>query len=234
MDIKSYFKELSFVEKTHTYTVGKDKLKSVSGLLYYFQEQVDFDSIAGFIAKRDGKTKNQVLREWEKKKNDACELGTETHLFAELEHREPMNNKERAAQLFLDNLKLSKYEVVEKELQMYHKEKLFAGTADIIVRNKETGKYLVLDFKTNKDLFKRYKSKCLINEFNYKPDTPFSKYELQLSFYQILLEQIEGIEVEDRIIIWLKDDGSFVTYYGTDHTIELKEWLTKQTNFTIC
>ena len=42
------------------------------------------------------------------------------------------------------------------ELQMYHLKKMYAGTADIILFNTKTEKYIIADYKTTKDLFKKF------------------------------------------------------------------------------
>ena len=96
-----------------------------------------------------------------------------------------------------------------------------AGTADIILYNTKTNKFIIADYKTNIDLFKNYKGKKMLIPFQDKLDMPFSKYELQLSFYQNLFEQC-GYEVEDRKIIWLREDGTFEVYKTEDLTEKLK------------
>ena len=90
-----------------------------------------------------------------------------------------------------------------------------AGTADIILYNKQTNKFIIADYKTNKDLFKNFKGKKLKAPFNNLLDSPFDKYNIQLSMYQILFE-LTGYEVENRFIIWLKPDAEYEIYYTQD------------------
>ena len=51
------------------------------------------------------------------------------------------------------------------EAKMYHKEQLYAGTADGILYNTLTGKYIIIDYKTNIDLFKNYKGQKDVRTF---------------------------------------------------------------------
>lgn len=88
-----------------------------------------------------------------------------------------------------------------------------AGTFDIALAMRTKGKIGVCihDFKTNKDLyndFSRTKGKMLLPPFDDFFEEPFSLYTLQLSMYQLMLERL-GIEVIDRRLIWLKDDGTY-------------------------
>ena len=107
---------------------------------------------------------------------------------------------------------------------MYHKELMYAGTLDILCYNKNTGEYIILDYKTNKDLFKNFKEKKLLKPFDNLLDNPFNKYQLQLSFYQILIEQIDFIKISSRKIIWIKPNGNYQLYDTEDYTEQLKQY----------
>ena len=95
---------------------------------------------------------------------------------------------------------------------MYHKEELYAGTADGTLYNTITGKYILIDYKTNIDIFKNYKGQTMLAPFEHLLDSPFNKYQIQLSYYQILLEQISGIEVSSRKLVWLRPTGEYELY----------------------
>jgi hypothetical protein len=53
------------------------------------------------------------------------------------------------------------------------------------------------------------------------PDEPLSHYTLQLSCYQMGIQQL-GLPVSHRIIIWLKDDGTYELINVPDVTDRLK------------
>ncbi len=93
-----------------------------------------------------------------------------------------------------------------------------SGRSDVHGHNTLNNTLILGDFKTNEDLFKNFKGQRLLKPFNFLLDTPFSKYNLQLSYYQILLEQIPDIKVEKRKIIWLKPSGQYFTYDTEDYT----------------
>jgi hypothetical protein len=70
----------------------------------------------------------------------------------------------------------------------------------------------------------------MLNPFELLLDNPFNKYQLQLSFYQILLEQIECIKVSNRKIVWLVGDGEYRLYDVQDYTPILLEILENKNN----
>lgn len=86
---------------------------------------------------------------------------------------------------------------------------------------------LTVTHNTNKDLFKNYNEQKLHAPFDRYLDNGLNGYKLQLSMYQILLEQT-GYEVENRVIIWIKPDGSYSCYRVENLTKELLEELSKR------
>ncbi len=226
--IKGFFKALTFNEDAHQYFVNGEKIRSsVSKVIKNFVVPFDSENVSYAIAKKRGVSKKEVLAEWKAISDEACERGTRVHLFGEEypfnKNLKPSCKQEEAIVKFWEDVPDHIVPAV-MELKMYHKKFLFAGTGDILLYNKKTGKYIIGDYKTNKDLFKNYKGKKLTGIFNFLLDMPLNKYQLQLSFYQILFEQV-GFEVEGRKIIWLLKDGTYKMYDTVDYTKELSQYL---------
>ena len=89
------------------------------------------------------------------------------------------------------------------------------------------GYNMLVTHNTNKELQKEYSR---INNRTLKPpfvdlyDEPLSLYTLQLSAYQLPLEDI-GLKVIARRVIWLKDDGTYDIFRLRDVTKVLRETL---------
>ena len=108
----------------------------------------------------------------------------------------------------------------------------YAGTFDILFYYKDTkddskSGLVIMDFKTNKELYKEFNRSNGI--MMYAPFTdmysePFGAYVLQLSAYQLPLEDI-GLKVIARRIIHLKDDGTYELIPVKDVTKQLREVL---------
>lgn len=207
--IVDFFSDLKFNEEKHEYKVKNKKFTSVSNVKSRFQEAVDFDKIAEFIAKRDNCSKEEILNSWEEHKNKACELGTKVHNFAEFYRMGdiPELPQEKSFVKFFNSIP-PYLRIAFKELQMYCPELGIAGTADLILYNEKTGYYKILDYKTNADLYKNYRGKKLLKPFEFLLDNPLSLYFLQLSLYKYLFQR-SGQKVESMHIIWLKEDENF-------------------------
>lgn len=219
-NIQNHFKALQFNEEFHQYNVDDVSFTSVSKKIEKYVDKVDFDKIAGRIATIRGISKQNVLDEWEEIKEEACTRGTRVHLFGERyvwdRNEKPSCKQEEAIVKFWNDLPPHIVPALI-ELRMYHPALTFAGTSDILLFNQKTGKFIIADYKTNKDLFKNFKEKKLLYPFHNLLDCPLNKYQIQLSFYQILFE-LTGYKVESRKVIWLLKDGTYIMYDTEDFT----------------
>ena len=230
-DILERFKEVVFDEKTHTYKANNTKFKySVSQYIHKFSKPFDSETVASYVALKQGVSKQSVLNQWESVKDEACTLGTNTHLFGELypfdRSLKPKNKFEEAVVKFWEELPEFIIPCI-MELRLFCKSKLIAGTLDILLYNKKSNKFIIADYKTNKDLFKNYKCQKLLKPFNNLLDTPFNKYQLQLSLYKLVFENATGFEVERTRIVWLKPDGNYSLYDTENLTEELENTFKK-------
>jgi hypothetical protein len=231
LKITEPFIDLSFKEKEHKYFVKGEPIKtSVSGLISKFYEHFDAQAVAPFSAKKAGVTTEEILKQWADINQESRDRGHRVHNFGELyqfdRSLKPSCPQEKAIVAFWESVP-EHIIPVAAELRMYHFKYLFAGTADIILFNTKTQSYIIADYKTNKDLLKNYKGKTMLAPFENLLDCPLNHYVAQLSFYQILLEQI-GVKVSSRIIIWLGLDGKFSTIHTDDVTSILKLNLSTQ------
>lgn len=226
--ILSFFNKLEFDEGQHLYTVNGNKINSsVSKIIKNFVKPFDTEGISLGVAIKTGRKQEEIIAEWEAAGKEACDKGTRVHLFGELypfdRTLKPSDKFEEAIKKFWDDMPSHIVPVI-MELRMYHKQYLFAGTGDILLYNTLTGQYIIGDYKTNKDLFKNFKGQKMLSLFDDLLDMPLNHYQLQLSFYQILFEQI-GLKVESRKIIWVKPTGEYEMYDTTDYTEILKDYL---------
>ncbi|MBV1928914.1 MAG: PD-(D/E)XK nuclease family protein [Gammaproteobacteria bacterium] len=228
--IEAYFKKLEFNKEAHTYKVGEVAMSSVSKLIGSFHYPFERQKISSNTAFRRNVDQSVVLAEWDATRDEACARGHRVHDFGEAyvwdRSLKPSCPQEEAVVKFWAEMPDHIVPVI-MELKMYHKTFIYAGTADIILYNKKTNKYIIADYKTNKDLFKNFKNKKLKYPFAYLKDSPYNKYQLQLTFYQLLFEQT-GFQVEDRKLIWLLKDGNYNMYSTENFASELKYYLTNR------
>lgn len=232
-EISEFYSALSFNAERHEYTVGDTVIsQSVSQIIKDFVKPFERERISQMVAANRGVAQEVVLAEWDKKRDDACDKGNRVHDFGERymfdRSLKPSDGYEESVVKFWNDLP-GFIEPVSAELQMYHKEFMFAGTADILLYNTATKQYIIADYKTNEDIFKNYKKQKMLGLFNNLLDMPFSKYELQFSFYQILLEQT-GVKVNSRKLVWLREDGTYQLYDTENYTKLLLDYLKAKKN----
>lgn len=92
----------------------------------------------------------------------------------------------------------------------------YAGTFDLLCYYKHPtddtkSGLVILDYKTNNDIYKEFSrtnNKMMYYPFNDLYMEPLGGYSIQLSCYQLCLEDI-GLKVIGRRLIWLKPDGTY-------------------------
>jgi hypothetical protein len=119
-----------------------------------------------------------------------------------------------------------------KNKQLTNLKQDYAGTFDLLwyykhpTDDSKSG-LIILDYKTNGSLtndFSRSANRYFAEPFGDLYDEALSNYKLQLSAYQLPLEDI-GLKVIGRRIIWLKGDGNYEIVPIDDYTERLREIL---------
>ena len=251
--ITGCFKDLVFKEKTHQYFLHGKELKSVSKVVESFTPKFDAQAQAercylkyydDISSKYYGKTPNQILKEWEINNKIACDKGHEKHSYNEMLF-EYYTGKIDEIELpkeddymnwngirFWEDLPVS-YIPILSECRVYEENLKYSGTFDLLcawdrpnIPLKDS--IILLDFKTNRDLFKNFNDQKMLFPFDYLLDSPGDgHYPIQLSLYQIPLEKI-GCKVIDRVIIYLNESKDNYGKYKTEnYTNELKNALKK-------
>jgi hypothetical protein len=150
----------------------------------------------------------------------------------------PTRGKEEAVIKFFEELPDDLYFVMNetkvyanKNPEMLVKNQ-YSGTFDLLFYYKHPtddskSGLVIYDFKTNASLINEYSrlnNKMMKAPFTYMYDESLGVYTLQLSAYQIPLEDI-GLKVIARRIVWLKDDGTYEIRRVPDETVRLREVL---------
>lgn len=234
--INTVFSDLKFDSQRHLYFLDNINYPSVSSLVEKHSSKFDAEAILPYsVAKIEKETKevltvDELRAKWKKINEDACNLGTETHNFMEsfTGIETPTTPQQKAGVKFIYDYS-NEYEIVFRELRMFTRKYKYAGTEDLILEHKKTRHIIPADYKTNKDLFKVYKRMPLLAPFNFLEATAYNKIQLQLSYYQIMLEEEAKMKIEDRLLVYLGSDGNYKIYHTYDYTDMLKKYLTHKT-----
>ena len=236
------FGDIKFIEESHQYFIKDEEYTPVSNIIKEYEPEVDWDQKAADYARKWGKKKEDVQKEWKLNNLKSTISGTRTHEFGESytnllcghpeliceqnkpQYIEEYNTmvatypKEDAVKKFYDELEKNLHPVgAEFKLSSKFIENVrhICGTCDLLFYDSEKDGYVIGDWKTNKSLIKEYSR---VNDIRMTGlmskyiDEPLSHYTLQFNIYQRMLESI-GIKIIDRILIWLKDDGTYEKIY---------------------
>jgi hypothetical protein len=235
------FSDIKFFEKDHHYEInGVRAKKSVSQLIKKYEKPFEKEKIASHIARRDGKPVEVILDEWKYNGDYSCHKGSEFHLMVEnfYERRTIPIDKQAAVELInksggnnnLENyytemaLLIKNFRnfydwwkqdhiLLKSEFVIGDKEKKVCGTIDNLSFNKKTGKLVLFDYKTNKEIkTKGYKDEMLLKPFDHIPNCELSKYSIQLLLYKLIIERNSPFEVGECNIVWVagKEDYELI------------------------
>lgn len=201
-------------------------------------------------------TAKEIEEAWKKNSEQACAHGSERHEFGEscywymtgqwdkilpaFKDRltedggfEAIYPKEEATVKFWEDLPVSFVPIAVENIT-YNKTLNYSGTFDMLFyydaeidgKAPEKSGFVIFDYKTNKDLYKNFKEKKLLPPFEELLDAPYNLYKLQLSLYELNLEQLK-FNVIGRRLIWLKPNGEYDKIPLESYTRVLREELTK-------
>ena len=191
MDLSKYFTAVELEELTHIYKWNGVVKSSATSYLKQFSKEFDEKAMSNYVAVRDKITVESVLQEWNTDKFFGITKGNMVHFYSEEwalgKKLNPSNEWQAGIIQFWIDLP-SHYILVNAELKMYSHILDICGTCDVVLYNTKTSKYVLVDYKTNKDLWSSY---GLINIFPYEyVANNYYKYSLQLSIYEIMLNDI--------------------------------------------
>ena len=236
--INEKFGGIKFIEEGHQYFVDKTEYIPVSNIIKRYEPVVDWDQKAADYALKYGKKKEDVQKDWKLNNLKSTISGTRTHEFGEsytnllcghpeliCEQNKPQYIKEYNTMVSTypkEDAVIKFYSELEKNLhpvgaefklssQYLEGTEPICGTCDLLFYDSEKDGIVIGDWKTNKSLtkdFARVNGVMMTGLMSKFIDEPLSHYTLQFNIYQRLLESI-GLKILDRVLIWLKDDGTY-------------------------
>ena len=233
--------EITFNPADHTYWCDGIQLTSVTAKIKSITPPFDRDTIAARCARREGKTVDQILDEWEAKGALARDRGTLIHSYAEdvIDGRTDhvlaaMNDRlpefdafDRAWAAFRERLDAR---VVWKERIVGDPALGVAGRADILLSVQPRGAQRMLclcDWKSGEKFETSGKWANLLPPWSDVGDCELSKYSIQLSTYRLLLEREDpSLVFSDSYLVHLRGDGTFRIHRATDYRDRVLAWLT--------
>jgi ATP-dependent exoDNAse (exonuclease V) beta subunit len=175
------------------------------------------------------KTAEEIKKMWNDNANIQSSAGTKLHNNIEYYYNQiPVENDSIEYQFFLKFVKdFPNLEPYRSEWCIYDEELKLSGSIDMIFRDKETGEFLVYDWKRSKEIkFESYGKKTShVSCISHLPDCNFWHYSLQLNTYRYILEKNYGLKISGMFLVVFHPNNSLESY----DRIEVHD-LTKEIN----
>lgn len=205
------FNDIVFNPEPHTYHLNGEQFISATTFIHQFSS-FDSEKMAEHVAKKEGKTKEEILTKWKRTADYACKRGTRIHEYLEfLFGGKECETGTSAKDLYpiADKFKQDidgKINIVKQEFRLYDIAWRICGTVDAL--GEINGEYFIIDWKSNKKI--NYN-----NEFGSKLKAPFNSYDdceminysMQLSLYKLMIERNTNLKIKGLIIVHFSPEG---------------------------
>ena len=226
------FNDIEFDEGPHKYTFTKHPHKdptSVTTIIGRYKKSFDAEFFANRKADQLGVSKQEILDEWEMKRNYGADKGTLIHSYMEhimqdLPFKVPNKLDREDIVRALNNTKgiCDKFKTDSKDtLEHIAAEQIvgcpewnITGMIDEVTKNKINGKYYIIDWKTNKEI-KKSNPYPLLGTLSHLDSSELTVYSLQMGLYKRIIEKYTDIKIEACYICHLQVGASNYKMYKT-------------------
>lgn len=205
--------KIKFDCNTHIYTLNGQVFKSVTTIVEQCFQQFNADFWAKKKAPSLGMTPQAVKAMWERKGEEARNLGTQMHEKIERYYMGLPNQSDDTYALFCKFAQQFKLTPYRTEWAIFDEDSKVAGTLDFL--NYRDGVFTIYDWKrSNKVIVNGQPEKVspwgkrAFKPISHIPDTTFWHYALQVSIYRFILEKNYGITVSSSHLAVFHPDYS--------------------------
>lgn len=192
-------KHIVFDPVTHKYWYNYEtQFDGVTGWISKYKQPFNKDAIAFAVARRDGKRKEDVLAEWDEKRDTSAEYGNFAHNAIErwVKKQRRLRGQKEYVDLVIPELKKHELTPVDAEFVVYDEDIQRASPIDLLCTNKDN-QYVVVDIKTYEKgvEWSGYKDNMMLYPLHTIPDANFYHTSLQTSIYIKWLEEKYEVDV---------------------------------------
>jgi hypothetical protein len=227
--------DFKFDEPSHVYTYKGKVIYGVTSFLERFIKKFDSDYWSKKKADEEGIPQSEMLARWDAKRDRSCDLGHCVHDYIERFYEEnnseltedPEANERIAKFHLIYESRLKTLESVGSEIRVLSKKWGLAGTIDKLYLFENS--IIVGDWKTNAKIKtdKDFAFGKLLFPFEKYKENEINKYSLQISLYQLLLEEA-GIYSDYGFICHIPSEGEAKIYKLKDFRAELRTYMNHQ------
>lgn len=224
-------KYIQFDEGPHIYTVkGEQGYTSVTTWNHEHFSKFDSAKIIGNILRSSkmkdtkykyyGMTAQDIIKAWDENRDAAASAGTKTHYNIECFYNNiTVEDESIEFKYFKEFVRdYPHLEAYRTEWCVFYEEIKVSGSIDMVFRDKNTGEYLIYDWKRSKGIeYESYGGKNATTScISHIPDTNFWHYSLQLNVYRKILQEKYDMKIVGLALVVLHPDNHNKTYQVID------------------
>jgi hypothetical protein len=217
-----------FDPEQHVYFYNlTEKFDGVTGWISKYKQPFNREAISMAVARRDGKSQDQVLSEWDDKRDTSAAYGNFAHNAIErwVNGQRRLKGQKEYIDLVKPVLEAEGLRPISAEFVVYDEDIERASPIDLLCVRETTGKLVVVDIKTYEKgvEWQGYKDAMLLYPLHHLPDANFYHTSLQTGLYVKWLKEKYECEVEDEgYILHLRPPQcSLVKCVNTQKEVEL-------------
>lgn len=207
------FNNVVFNEEDHSYYLNLKRCISTTELIGRYKKKFETDIMSSLVAKRDGRTKDDVIAEWDEKRITSQIRGTELHKCAELMFQSKGYKPDSIVTEKLYKM-LHQFHADYKNILALVRAELVVGDdtwgvcgmIDKLFYNTIENELQIWDYKTNKEIKTTSKYK-MINGLNHLQECEFNTYSLQLSIYKKIIEKNTSLKIGKSYLCWINEEN---------------------------
>ena len=211
---KLFNPDITLERESHRYILSTNpdlEFISATTFISQFFEKFESEKIAKKLVsvspKYMGMSVDEVLAMWKESANHGTIVHEELeeHILNKSQLTEP---KAIQGMNWLNKYKMKSNFEIYPEVIIYSEELKISGTVDLLLYDKNSNQWIIMDWKTSKKIdTKSYKNKRgILPASSNIEDTKFNHYAVQLSLYRYLLEEYYNLKISQHLIVHLKDE----------------------------
>ena len=211
-------KEIIFDEEKHSYTVEGTYYRSVTQNISRFFKPFNMKKISLDYAIKHNLIQNDVIQMWKDNGKEAADFGTFVHKYIEckLLKKKFKDLKTEKEKVYINHINnwfnkfLKYFEIVDVEKIVFIPKFEFAETIDAIFKNIKTRRFVIIDWKTSKEITFENKWQNCINGLEKFDASSYNKFSFQLNTYLKILKDEKYFlfhQKPDLKVIHLTENG---------------------------
>lgn len=222
----SKFNHIKYFDDEHKYFVDGLEYMSATRFIGNFKPKFETEKIAKEYADKRGLKTDDVIRDWDFKRDKSTTKGTAIHNLAEnwwnnkaynydskgivelFGHDVIKEDFDKCKKQFYNFYNDAKQNLIPVKLEMVvcDDDYKIAGQIDAIFYNRKSGMLEIWDYKTNKSI-------TMSNDFGQKYNKPISHldvceintYSLQLGLYKHIIEKNTNLKFGNSYLLWVNE-----------------------------